>query len=97
MIFSDNLIIKIFSEPRQCGMCDQQSLRSACAYVQSVQSFCLSLEYSMTVKLMAEHHLEFLSLKGGYTGSSKSTLIRMLHCVKYSLKILISYTITPYY
>ena len=25
---------------QQCGMCDQQSLRSACAYAQSDQSFC---------------------------------------------------------
>ena len=37
-------------------MCDQQSLRSACAYAQSDQSLCLSLEYSMTVKLLTEHH-----------------------------------------
>ena len=28
----------------------------------------------MTVKLLTEHHLEFLSLKGGCTGSSESTL-----------------------
>ena len=27
-----------------------QSLRSACAYAQSDQRFCLSLEYSMSVK-----------------------------------------------
>ena len=26
----------------------------------------------MTLKLLAEHHLEFLSLKGGCTGSSES-------------------------
>ena len=44
-------------------MCDQQSLRSACAYAQSDQSLCLSFEYSMSVKLLTEHHLEFLSLK----------------------------------
>ena len=43
------------------GMCDQQSLRSACAYAQSDQSLCKSLEYSMIVKLLTEHHLEFLS------------------------------------
>ena len=54
-------------------MCDQQSLRSACAYTQSDQSFCLSLE------LLTEHHLEFLSLKGGCTGSSESTLVKMPH------------------
>ena len=31
---------------------------------------------------MAEHHLEFLSLKAGCTGSSESTLIKMPHCWK---------------
>ena len=65
-----------------CGMCDQQSLRSACPYAQSDQSLYLSLEYSMTVKLLTEHHLEFLSLKGGCTGSSESTLVRMSNCWK---------------
>ena len=30
-------------EPVQCGMCDQQSLRSACAYAQSDQSLCYRL------------------------------------------------------
>ena len=49
---------------QQCGMCDQQSLRSACAYTQSDQSHCQSLEYSMSVRLLTKHHLEFLSLKG---------------------------------
>ena len=48
--------------------------RSACAYWQSDQSLCLSLEYSMGVKLLTEHHLRFLNLKGGCTGSSESTL-----------------------
>ena len=42
-------------------MCDQQSLRSACAYAHSDQSLCLSLEYSMSVKLLTEHFLEVLS------------------------------------
>ena len=36
----------------------------------------------MTVKLLTEHHLKFLSLKGGYTGSSESTLVKMPHCWK---------------
>ena len=39
-----------------------------------------TLEYSMTVKLLTEHHLEFLSLKRGYTGLSDSTLVKMPHC-----------------
>ena len=67
---------------QQCGMCDQQSLRSACAYAQSDQSLCWSLEYSVTVKLLSQHHLEFLSLKGGCTGSSESTLVKMPQCWK---------------
>ena len=33
----------------------------------------------MSVKLLTEHHLEFLSLKGGYTGSSESTLVKIPH------------------
>ena len=61
-------------------MCDQQSLRSACAYAQSDQSLCKSLDYSMTVKLLTEQHLEFLSLKGGCRGSSESTHVKMPHC-----------------
>ena len=46
-------------------MCEQQRLRSARAYAQSDQSLCSSLEYSMIVKLLTEHHLEFLGLKLG--------------------------------
>ena len=36
----------------------------------------------MSVKLLAEHHLEFLRLKGGCTDSSGSTLVKMPHCWK---------------
>ena len=36
----------------------------------------------MTVKLLTEHHLGFLSLKGGCRGSSESTLVKMPHCWK---------------
>ena len=36
----------------------------------------------MIVKLLTEHHLEFISLKGGYIGSSESTLVKMSHCWK---------------
>ena len=36
----------------------------------------------MSVKLLSEHHLEFLSLKGGCTGSSESALVKMPHCWK---------------
>ena len=33
----------------------------------------------MSVKLLTEHHLEFLSLKGDCTGPSESTLFKMPH------------------
>ena len=33
----------------------------------------------MSVKLLPEQHLEILSLKGGCTGSSESTLVLMPH------------------
>ena len=36
----------------------------------------------MIVKLLTEHHLEFLSLKGGCRGSSESTLDKMSNCWK---------------
>ena len=37
----------------------------------------------MGVKLLTEHHLEFLSLKEGCTGSSGSTQVcKKLHCWK---------------
>ena len=61
-------------------MCDQHRLRPTCAYTQSDQSLCLSLEYSLTLKLLTEHDLEFLSLKRGYIGRSESTLVNMPHC-----------------
>ena len=36
----------------------------------------------MTIKLLTEHRLEFISLKGGCTGSSESTLIKIPNCWK---------------
>ena len=36
----------------------------------------------MSVKLLTENHLEFLSLKGGYIGLSESIHVKMLHCWK---------------
>ena len=67
---------------QQCGMCDQQRLRPACAYAQTDQSICKSLEYAMILRLLTNHNLEFLSLKVGCTGSSESTLVKIPHCWK---------------
>ena len=36
----------------------------------------------MIVKLLIEHHLEFLSLTGGCRGSSESTHVKMSNCWK---------------
>ena len=36
----------------------------------------------MSVKLLTECHLEFLSLKAGCTGLSESTLVKIPHCWK---------------
>ena len=49
---------------------------------QTDQSLCLSIEYSVIVKLLTEHHLEFLSLKGGCRCSSESTIVKMSNCWK---------------
>ena len=47
----------------------------------------------MTVKLLTEHHLEFLNLKGGCTGLSESTHVKMPHCWKSHVVAHISYEI----
>ena len=36
----------------------------------------------MIVKLLSEHHFEFISLKRSCTGWSEFTLVKMLHCWK---------------
>ena len=36
----------------------------------------------MSVKLLTDHRLEFLSLTGGCRGSSESTLVKMSNCWK---------------
>ena len=59
--------------------------------MQSDQSICSSLEYSMTVKLLTKHDLEFLSLKGGCTGMSESTLVKIPHCWKYHVTALFTF------
>ena len=36
----------------------------------------------MILKILTEHHLEFLSLRGGCRGSFESTLVKMSNCSK---------------
>ena len=40
------------------------------------------IRVAVPFKLLTEHRLEFLSLKGGCRGSSESTLLKMPHCRK---------------
>ena len=49
---------------------------------QTDQSLWLSLNYYISVKLLFELNLVFLSITGGCTGSSESTLVKMAHCWK---------------
>ena len=39
----------------------------------------LNILWILTIKLLTEHNLEFLSLKVGCTGSSESTLVKVQH------------------
>ena len=45
------------------------------AKAQSDQSLCKSLEYSLTVRLLTKHLLEFLSLTGDCIDSSEYVII----------------------
>ena len=44
----------------------------------------------MIVKLLTEHHLEFLSLTGGCTDLSEFTLVKMPHCWKSHAHLFVS-------
>ena len=87
---------KIFrlSQPRNTKFepCHEISNNVVCATskgsdqpAQTDLSLCSSLEYFTTVKLPTEQNLEFLSLTGGCTVSSESTLVKMPHCWKSSV------------
>ena len=48
----------------------------------------------MSVKLLTEHHLEFLSLTGGCTGSFESIHVKMPHCWKSHNSAHLTFTLT---
>ena len=60
-------------------------VRPAKANTRSLIRAMLVAEYFMSDKLLTEHHYEFLSFKGGCTGSSESTCVKMPHCSKASV------------
>ena len=63
-------------------MCDQQSLRSACACAQSDRGLCLSLECYVTIGLLPVLGVAWVLSRGGCAGSSGSARVGMPHCWK---------------
>ena len=51
----------------------------------------------MTVKLLTEHHLEFLSLKEGCKGSYESALVEIPHCWKSHVVAHVKVTVQSHY
>ena len=50
----------------------------------------------MTIKLLTEHHFEFLSLKGGCIGLSESIHVKMPHCWKsHVVSYIVIYVVDP--
>ena len=53
-----------------------------------IRAFACRLNILLVLsQLLTEHHLELLSLKGGCTGSSESTLVKMPHCWKLRVRL----------
>ena len=61
-------------------MCDQPAHMSS--LIRAFASLLNVLNTLWMLLLLTDNHLEFLSLKGGCTCSSKSTLVKMPHCWK---------------
>ena len=62
-------------------VCETSKASDQPAHMRSlIRAFARRLNRYMSVKLLTEHHLEVLSLRGGCTGSSESTLVKMPHC-----------------
>ena len=51
----------------------------------------------MIVKLLTEHHLEFLGLKVGCRGLSESTLVKMSNCWKPHVAALSIFSSSSYF
>ena len=62
-----------------------QFIRDTCLFTSKDMGYLvppIQTSISYEYKLLTEHLLRFLSLKGGCTGSSESTLVKMPHCWK---------------
>ena len=63
-------------------MCDSKASDQPAHMRSLIRAFASGLMHSMIVKLLNEHHLEFLSVKEGCRGSSESTHVKMRYCWK---------------
>ena len=79
---------------QQCGMCNQQSLIYACTLRSLIRAFVSPLHILWVVSYW--DHLDFLSIKAGYTGSSESTLVKLPHCWKSNVAVHIFTRIVPW-
>ena len=76
------IIIEPVHEISKNVVCATSKASDQPAHMRSlIRAFACHLNI-LSVKLLTEHHLEFLSLKGGCRGSSKSTLVKMSNCWK---------------
>ena len=82
MLLQSVCLIEPVREISNNRVCATSKTSDQPAHTRSLIRACKSLEYSMSVQLLTEHHLEFLSFKGGCTGSSESALVKIPHCWK---------------
>ena len=82
-LLHSNRTIEPWNEMSNNVVCATSNGLDQPAHMCSLIRVCASrLNITMNVKLLTKHYLEFLSLKGGCTGSSESTLVKMPHCWK---------------
>ena len=67
---------------QKCGMCDQQSSDQPAHTHSLIGAVASRLNILWVLSYWWNIHLEFLSLKGGFTGLSESTHVKMPHCWK---------------
>ena len=77
-IDSEFILLKIFNNV----VCATSKASDQPAHTRSLIIAFASHLHTASVKLLTEHHLEFLSLKGGYTGPHKSTFVKIPHSWK---------------
>ena len=81
-----NIIIEPVHEISNNVVCATSKASDQPALARSLIRAFASRSNILSVKLHTENHLKFLGLKGGFTGSSESALVKMPHCWKSRVK-----------